>query len=207
MKKRQAKFATYAAVYILVVLAVLSGINFLANRYEKSYDATANKQYSLSDQTIKVVKNLKNDVTVTYFSQASQFPEARGTLGRYTALSPKFHVEYIDPERKPQQAKAAGYRRDLTILVDSGTKKEEAKSLSEEEITGALIRSLKTGERNACFVTGSGEHSIDESGGGGYAAAKQSLERNNYKTRSFSLLKGAAGSPLGAAAATPAKVE
>ncbi len=207
MKARQTKFATYAAVYVLVVLAVLGGINFLANRYEKSYDSTANKQYSLSDQTIKVVKGLKNDVTVTYFDQASRFPEARGLLGRYAALSPKFHVEYIDPERKPQQAKAAGYRRDVSILVDSGVRKEEAKSLSEEEITGALIRSMKTGERNACFVTGSGEHSLDETGAGGYAAVKQSLERNNYKTRTISLLRGAGELPAAGAAPTAGKME
>ena len=207
MKKRQTKFATYAAVYILVVIAVLAGINFLANRYEKSYDATANKQYSLSDQTIKVVKGLKSDVTVTYFDSADRFPNARGTLDRYSALSPKFHVEYIDPERKPQQAKAAGYRRDLTILVDSGVRKEEAKSLTEEEITGALIRSLKTGERNACFVSGSGEHSLDEAAGRGYTAVKQSLERNNYKTRTISLLKGSGELPAAGAAPAAGKVE
>src|SRR5437870_13626827 len=94
MKTRQTKFATYVTVYILVVLAVLGGVNFLANRYEKSYDATANKQFSLSDQTIKVVKNLKGDVNVIYFDQASRFPNARDLLGRYSALSPKFHVDY-----------------------------------------------------------------------------------------------------------------
>ena len=92
-------------------------------------------------------------------------------------------MDYIDPVKKPQQAQAAGFRRDVTILVDSGLRKEEAKSLTEEEITGALIRSLKTGERNACFVSGSGEHSIDDSGRTGYSLLKEALERNNYKTR------------------------
>ena len=91
-------------------------------------------------------------------------------------------MDYIDPVKKPQQAKADGYRRDVQILVDSGQKKEEAKSLTEEEVTGALIRSLKTGERNACFVTGSGERSIDDSERSGYSAVKDALERNNYKT-------------------------
>ena len=120
-------------------------------------------------------------------------------------ISPKLHIDYIDPVKKPQQAKAAGYRRDVTLLVDSGTKKEEAKTLSEEEITGALIRSLKSGERNACFVTGSGEHSIDDSDRNGYATVKQALERNNYKTRAVNLLKGgAAGAPDAAAGAPPA---
>ena len=37
----------------LVILAVLAAVNFLANRYDKSFDSTANKQFSLSDQTIR----------------------------------------------------------------------------------------------------------------------------------------------------------
>ena len=40
-------------IIVILVLAVLVGINFLANRYDKSYDSTANKQFSLADQTIK----------------------------------------------------------------------------------------------------------------------------------------------------------
>jgi len=56
LKTRQTQYTAYAGVYILVVVAVLAAANFLANRYDKSYDSTANKQFSLSDQTIKVVK-------------------------------------------------------------------------------------------------------------------------------------------------------
>ena len=45
-----------AAVYTLIVIAILGVLNFLAQRYNKSLDATANKKYTLSDQTAKVVK-------------------------------------------------------------------------------------------------------------------------------------------------------
>ncbi|MGH9658400.1 MAG: GldG family protein, partial [Bryobacteraceae bacterium] len=100
-------------------------------------------------------------------------------------------VAYIDPEKKPLVAKAAGIRKMGTIIVDSGLKKEEAKSLSEEEVTGALIRALKTGERNVCFVTGSGEHGLEDSGRSGYQAVKEALEKNNHKTRTISLLEKA----------------
>ena len=167
--------------------------NFLANRYDKSYDATANKQFSLSDQTIKAVKGLKKDVNVTYFGETTQFPQARDLLDRYASLSPKLQVDYIDPVKKPQLARAAGrHARIGTIVVDAGAHKEEAKSLTEEEITGALIRSLKGGERNACFLTGSGEHSLDDTDGNGFSALKEVLERNNYKTRSVNLAQPAA---------------
>src|SRR6185295_10192657 len=100
-----------------------------------------------------------------------------------------------DPDKKPQQAKAAGIRSYGQIFVDSGKKKEEAKSLTEEEITGALIRSLKSGERNVCFLTGSGEHSLEDSGRSGYSQAKEALEKSNYKTRTISL--GGAAPPAG----------
>ena len=43
-------------------------------------------------------------------------------------------------------------------MVDAGERKEDAKSLTEEEVTGALIRSVKGGERNVCFLSGCGEH-------------------------------------------------
>src|SRR5262249_10121117 len=161
--------AAYASIYVIVILGVLAAINYLANRYPKAYDSTSNKQFSLSDQTVKVVKGLKNDLKVYYFDDTARFPQARDLMDRYSALSPRFKVEYIDPVKKPQNAKSAGFRRDVQILVNSGSRTEEAKSLSEEELTGAVIRSLKSGERNACFLTFAGEHSIDDTTARGYS--------------------------------------
>src|SRR3954471_21675793 len=192
MKSRQTKYGTYAVIYTLVVIAVLGAINFLANRYTKSYDSTANKQFSLADQTKNVAKKLDHDVTIYYFDETTRFPQARDLLDRYAALSPKLHVTYIDPVKKPQQAKSAGFRRDLSILVENGAKKEEAKSLTEEEVTGALIRSLKSGERNVCFLNAAGERSIEETNGRGYSYLKQILERDNYKVRAVDLKPKAA---------------
>jgi ABC-type uncharacterized transport system involved in gliding motility auxiliary subunit len=207
LTSRQTKYSAYVGAYIVVIVAVLAAVNFLANRYDKSYDSTANKQFTLSEQTLKVVGGLKRDLTITDFAESSRFYSDRDLLDRYSALSPKLHVNYIDPVKKPQQAKAAGFRRDVSLQVDSGTKKEEAKSLTEEELTGAIIRSLKSGERNACFVSGSGEHSIDDSERTGYSAVKDALEKNNYKTRTISLLKAAeapaATPPAAGAPATP----
>jgi ABC-type uncharacterized transport system involved in gliding motility auxiliary subunit len=187
MKARQTKYWTYAGTYIVVILAVLVGVNFLANRYDKSYDSTANKQFSLADQTIKQVKGLKHDVTAYYFGSNESFTGARDLLDRYSALSPRFHVQYIDPERKPAQAKAAGFRPDAPVLIDSGVRKEGAKSLSEEEVTGALIRSMKSGARNVCVLDAAHEHSITEEGNGGYSYLKQILGRDNYTVKSVDL--------------------
>src|SRR5215475_6769936 len=120
MKARQTKYGAYVTIYVLVILAVLGAVNFLANRYDKSYDSTSNKQYSLSEQTAKVVKGLKSDVHITYFDTDDRFQNAHGLLDRYSNLSSKVHVNYIDPVKKPQQARGAGFTRDSNIVVDSG---------------------------------------------------------------------------------------
>jgi len=189
LQARTTKYGAYAAVYILVIIAVLATLNWLANRHNKSIDTTSNKRYSLSDQTTKVVGGLKQDVTISYFDENTRFAQAKDLLDRYDNLSTKLKVEYIDPFKKPQIARQYGIRNTGTTLVRTATKTQEARSLTEEEITSALIRALKQGERMACFTSGAGEHSLEESAQDGYARAKEILERNNYKTQSVALLE------------------
>ena len=202
LKTRQTKYTGYFIAYLLVIIAVLAAANWLANRHNKSVDLTANKRFSLSDQTAKVVKGLTRDVTITYFDRTSSFQGAKDLLDRYDNLSPKLKVDYVDPDKKPTVAKTAGVRNYGTIFIDSGTKREEAKSVTEEEITGALIRSLKSGERNVCFVAGSGEGGLENSERAGYSQAKEALERGNYKVRGISLL--GADNPVAAEGGKPA---
>jgi len=191
LKARQTKYAAYATLYIIVTLAVVTVANVLANRYDKSYDATSNKRYSLSDQTVKIVKGLKQDATITYYDQASHFQSAKDKLDLYADLSPKIHVEYVDPDKKPELAREAGIKSYGTTVVQIGARKNEAKSTSEEDITGAFIRDLKHTTRTVCFVTGSGEHQIDDMTRSGYSHFKDLLGKEEYQTKSISLLEKA----------------
>jgi ABC-type uncharacterized transport system involved in gliding motility auxiliary subunit len=189
MKARQTKFAAYTAVYILIVVAVVGVLNFLANRYNKTYDTTSSKQFTLSDQTDKIAKNLKQDVSISYWDQPTQFQAAHDLLDRYKNLSPKIEVHYEDLEKNITQARAAGVTRRGAVLVQTGGKTQEAKSLSEEEVTGALVRALKTGDKLACFTEGAGEHTLEDADRTGYGQLKTLVEGNNYKTESINLLQ------------------
>src|SRR5215217_9636815 len=95
LKTRQTKYTLYVTVYLLVIIAVLGAANWLADRHNKSIDATANKKFSLSDQTVKVVKELKKDLTITNYDKTSAFATARDLLDRYANLSTKLHVVYV----------------------------------------------------------------------------------------------------------------
>ncbi len=185
---RQTKYALYVGTYMLLALGIIAVANTLANRYNKTYDSTSNKRYSLSEQTAKIVKGLKEPATIIYFDQSSRFQKAHDQLDLYANLSPKVHVEYVDPDKKIEVARAAGIKGYPTTVVQLGARKEEAKNLSEEGITGAFIRDLKSTTRTICFVEGSGEHSIEDTDRSGYSRFKELLATESYETKSINLL-------------------
>jgi ABC-type uncharacterized transport system involved in gliding motility auxiliary subunit len=189
LRARQTKYAAYASVYILVVLTIAVVVNVLANRHNRSWDSTANKRYTLSDQTAKIVNDLTQDAHIKYYDQTGRFPQARDLLDRYANLSSRVQVEYIDPDRNPQVARAAGITSYATAVVEIGDKKEQAQSLTEEGISGAFIRALKDTVRTICFVSGSGEHRIDDFERTGFSNFKDMLTRDNYESKSISLLQ------------------
>ena len=188
LKARQTRYAAYAAAYIVIVIAAVVVANILADRYNKSYDSTANKRYSLSDQTAKIVKGLKQNATITYFNQSTRFRDGKDLLEQYANLSPKVQVKYVDPDKDPQLAREAGIRSLGTAVVQVGDKQEEAKSMTEEGITGAFIRDLKSKTRTVCFTSGSGEHQLDDSNREGLSHFKELLAKDNYETKSVDLL-------------------
>src|SRR6266550_51441 len=191
LKARQTRYAAYATIYTLVVIAVVIVANVLADRHDKSFDATANKRYSLSDQTAKIVKGLKQGATITYFDQSTRFRAGKDLLDQYANLSPKVKVEYVDPDKNPTLAREAGIRTLGTAIVQVGTKREEAKSMTEEGITGAFIRDLKNNTRTVCFVAGSGEHQVENTDREGLSQFKELLSKDNYESKSIDLLQKA----------------
>ncbi|MGB9144427.1 MAG: GldG family protein [Acidobacteriaceae bacterium] len=188
LKARQTRYAAFATTYIVVVLAVVVVANLLANRYDKQYDATSNKQYSLSEETHKIVGGLSQDATITYFNVSTRFAQGRDLLDEYANLSPKVKVEYVDPEKDPEAAREYGIESMPAVTVTLNGHTEKANDVTEEGITGAFIRDIKGNTRTVCFVAGSGEHQLDDTSPNGLTDLKAVLGRDSYQTKSIDLV-------------------
>ena len=184
---QRARFGATAGLYTILVIAVLALVNYLGVRFNKPVDLTSNKRFTLSQETAKVVGNLKEDATITYFDLSRNFDQSRGILDRYRNLSSKIHIQYIDLRTQPMRAREYGVRYQGTAFVEEGGRREEAKSLDEQGITGAFLK-ISKGVRKVCFVSGSREHPIDQTDGEGLSAFKTLLERDNYQVQAVTLL-------------------
>ena len=96
MSGRQARFGTLAAASVAVVLGILVAINYIGNKYNKRWDLTSSQQFSLSDQTKKILKDLKEPINVRVFTRSDEFQRFRDRLDQYTYQTKFLNVEYID---------------------------------------------------------------------------------------------------------------
>src|SRR4026207_1759314 len=85
--RRQARYGTLAATSILVVLGILVAINYIGAKQNKRWDLTANKQFSLSDQSRKVVLKLDSPLQIRVFAQEPEFQTFRDKLKEYEYAS------------------------------------------------------------------------------------------------------------------------
>ncbi len=190
---RQARYGTNAAVMVVVVLAILVGLNYLASRRSIRKDFTKGQRYSLSEQTKQVVSSLQEDVRVLYFQRASDMPRrGAGELEQYEALSPRVKVEYIDPLVDPARAREYEVRGPYPVIVlERGERRARASSGKEQELTSAFIKVTRSGRKSVCFTEGAGERDPDDSAEGGLSSAKAALTESLYATRKVSLVREA----------------
>ncbi len=190
LQSRQLKSGSYAGVYVLVFVAILGAVNWLANQYNQTYDSTEQKLYSLSDQTIKILGDLDGDVNMFYFDRKLNFPAAQDMLLRYDNASAKVNVEYVDPDEDPLKTEAMNVRSYGTLVLDIGGNRKEVSSTTEQEITNAIITALKGQEKTACLVTGHGESASDDTNRDGFSNGRTAIEDANYDYQDVTLVSG-----------------
>ena len=179
---RQARFGTLAVASIVVVLAILATINYIGSRHNKRWDLTAAKQFSLSDQTRKVLGDLKEPVHIKVFALSREFDRFRDRLDEYTYAGKQVSVEYIDPEQKPTIAQQYGITTSGTVVFEYKGRTEKATSDAEQELTNALIKVIQGRQPKVYFVQGHGEKDMVSAERSGYNAINSALTSSNFVT-------------------------
>jgi ABC-type uncharacterized transport system involved in gliding motility auxiliary subunit len=162
------------------MLAILIGLNYLVSRRDKRWDLTATKSFTLSDQTVKVLNNLKTPVKVVVFERPQEFARFRDALGSYEYASKNIQVEYVDPDRQPARVKDYAVLNYGTVVMEYGGRRENVMSDREQDLTNALIKVTTGRQIKAYFIEGHGEKSLSGSDRNGYSNVLDLLKRDNY---------------------------
>lgn len=186
---RGARYGTVSIVSVIVFLGVLVAVNYLGTRQSKRWDLTANQVYSLSDQTIKILKDLKEPVQVTVFERNDRQDAHRDRLQEYEYQTSQLKTEYIDPDREPTRAGAAKIESLPTILFEYKGRTERVTSTNEQDLTNALIKVITGAARKVYFIQGHGEKDATSTERAGLSTAIQQMQQDNFTVEPLVLIQ------------------
>jgi ABC-type uncharacterized transport system involved in gliding motility auxiliary subunit len=174
-----------------VAVAVILGlVNVLGSRYQTKLDLTANQQFTMSDQSVKIAQAVPAPVHVTGWLTANDTrkQDFQTLLNDYASRSGgKISYEFIDPEARPGDAIAAGITATGTIVYQMGDKKQNSTGTTEKDVSTALVK-LERPQKTVYFMTGHGERSLEGLGPQDYGTIKQALQNDNYTVTPLNLL-------------------
>jgi len=178
--KRQARYGTLAGVGILVVLGILAAINYIGAKQKKRWDLTANKQFSLSDQTRNVLNKLDAPLQIVAFPIETDTQRYEDRLKEYQQASKRISTEFVDPDKKPTVARQYQVTQYNTIVVNYKGRTERITSDAEQDITNAIIKVVSGQQRKVYFTQGHGEHDTTSAERDGYNGVTGALGKENY---------------------------
>jgi hypothetical protein len=206
------------ALYTLGVVGTLSALAYLSVLFPMRLDMTEEGRYSLSEQTVGMLKALGRPVHITFFHD----PMMRETVELYQLIArqtDKVTLELYDPMLNPAQARLRGVQFAGTALMESEGRKLQITSDKETDIASGILRVSMGVQETLCFLDGHREpdpfsqetHDHIEGAPGhshglgaqyvlhqqhGMAKARNALEAMNYKVEKISLMSNVGADAL-----------
>jgi ABC-type uncharacterized transport system involved in gliding motility auxiliary subunit len=205
--RRSSRYGINSATSVLILLGILALVNYLGAQHVKRVDMTSEKIYSLSDQSVSVAQQVKQDLKIKAFYPGGEYAQAKDVFDLFKSKNNKIAYEFIDPDKQPQLAQQyqvtqyGDFQNPMTgatfkygtVILEMGGKTEriekQSEPLQEEDVTNSLLKIVKGEKKTVYFVEGHGEKKLDNTERTGYANAKAALEKENYVVKTVNLVQ------------------
>jgi ABC-type uncharacterized transport system involved in gliding motility auxiliary subunit len=191
---RQARYGSNALIITVAFVGILVVVNYFVFKNTKRWDLTADKSNTLATETVDVLKSLTGNVDAKAFftsdsSIASTKDSTKTLLDKYVYDGKgKFSYEFVDPNKNPSAAQEAGITKDGTLVLYMGNTKQTVTSITETNVTGAMVRLMNPSSHVIYFLTGHGEYPISGSNAQSYTQLATDLQAKNYNVSTLNLL-------------------
>lgn len=178
-------------VMAVAFVGIIAALNFIVERqFRQRLDVTANRAHTLSDQTLKVLKQLDAPIQVTGFftpQYQARREEAEQQLKNYLAHTDKLQVRWLDPDANPAAAREYDNALPYTLVFEKGSRREKVYTFDENTFTNAILKVTQTTQPAIYFTSGHGEYDINDYDVNGLSTIVDLLKQVNYKVEPLNL--------------------
>jgi hypothetical protein len=192
MRRRRILSGTDAVVSAVLALALLGILNFLAARYDRTFDWTGKKLHTLDSRTTNILTDIQGKQTrvriAAFFAPQYEWhmdlrTRVKALLDRYKAVCPSLEVQILDVYSDPKRAEAVakdmlgGPVEPNSVVFRCGDQHksvtsadmavpdfpDRVKEFKGEDVFSSALRSVLVGKTPRILcVSGHGERTLDE---------------------------------------------
>lgn len=176
-------------IYLMLCLAISALLAWLSQQYNVRFDWTQARQHTLSEASLKVLREVKGSIRLTVFMR--EVPEARkmadALIDRYNAACHCLTVEFLNPDTHPDRVRALNIRADGETLAEYEGRSEQFGGLDEGLLTSAIQRLLSPDHRRVVFLEGHGERLPEGRDATDYQTFVTELQKKGIASRGLNL--------------------
>lgn len=154
--------------FVVLFIALIFLLGFLANQYKFSKDITQANRNTLTTGSINVLKQMQGPVTLTVFASEDDVNNGDtfrqgiiNFMARYQRTKPDINVKFISPIKEPKLAQENGIKEDGEVVVEYQKRSEHIKPpFAEQEMTNLFMRLSRTSQRAVMYLDGHGERNL-----------------------------------------------
>lgn len=202
------KYGAYSAGITAVVIAIVIVFNLIIGQLPEKYrniDVSSTNIYEITDTSKEMLENLDKDLTMKVLAVEEETDERiRTFLGRYSELSSRISVEWIDPVLHPSALEE--YETTADTIVVSCEETGKSATIAFDDIlvtdmysyyyTGAAAESEFDGEGQLTsavnYVANDTQQQVYRTTGHGESAFSSAIydlmDKNNYNVTELNLL-------------------
>lgn len=194
MFMRSTKHGMNLGALVILVVVGLVCVNFFAARYDKKSDWTSERLNSLSEQSVKAAKGLKQDTELVLVyrkeSQEENIQRAVSDIAAmYTNESSKLRFVAYNGLQRPDLAQKFDFTSgQFVFYAVQGERKVKIDPPNEEGVTRALIKLGRDKKKVIYFTRGHGELLLDDKDENGLSFLKDDLSVT-YDVKSLALFE------------------
>lgn len=189
LTSRQGKTGLVQLSQFVLVCFISTLVAYLAWKFPFQVDISERSLNTLSAQSQQVTKDLPEGTSLTLYARRAEWARAMGLLNLYRTVRRDLVISAIDPEVRPQAARAAGVNDHGTVIVEGGGRRVSFPLKDELSVTNALLKIIREKQPRAYFVWAHGEATCSNKNEDGLSALCGHLRAQNYTTLPLDLQK------------------
>lgn len=178
-------------LFIALLLAAAGLLAWFSNQHSMQFDWTTNQRNTLSRSSIELLQTLHQPVNVNVYVQDDDTVRTavEEILQRYRRFKTDFNYRLVNPDIDIESARQDEISQYGQVVIRYNGRKEAVTSLSENAISGALLRLSRSGDDRLVFLSGHGERSPAGDDNFSYAKLVHELDARGMKIETLNLLQ------------------